>query len=66
MDEIGPLDVEELDTVLTRRASMQPPARNDLPSNRRRAPAFDLSMTFAQTLRVCREGKPAPTFPDLL
>jgi hypothetical protein len=23
-----------------------------------------LSMTSAQTLRVCREGKPAPTFPD--
>jgi hypothetical protein len=23
-----------------------------------------LSMISAQTLRVCREGKPIPTFPD--
>jgi hypothetical protein len=23
-----------------------------------------LSMISAQTLRVCREGKPVPTFPD--
>src|SRR5258708_15980471 len=26
--------------------------------------AYCLSMISAQTLRVCREGKPAPTFPD--
>jgi hypothetical protein len=25
---------------------------------------FCLSMIAAQTLRVCREGKPVPTFPD--
>src|SRR6267142_3638349 len=25
---------------------------------------FCLSMISAQTLRVCREGKPVPTFPD--
>jgi hypothetical protein len=26
--------------------------------------AFCLRMISAQTLRVCREGKPVPTFPD--
>jgi hypothetical protein len=26
--------------------------------------SFCLSMISAQTLRVCREGKPASTFPD--
>src|SRR5260370_42082124 len=26
--------------------------------------SFCLSMISAQTLRVCREGKPVPTFPD--
>jgi hypothetical protein len=25
---------------------------------------FDLSMISGQTLRVCPEGKPVPTFPD--
>src|SRR5437764_848669 len=29
-----------------------------------RSISFYLSMISAQTLRVCREGKPAPTFPD--
>ncbi len=32
--------------------------------NRHRALAYCLSMISAQTLRVCREGKPVPTFPD--
>src|SRR5258708_32727923 len=32
--------------------------------SRHRALAYCLSMISAQTLRVCREGKPAPTFPD--
>src|SRR6266849_430764 len=32
--------------------------------NRHRALACYLSMISAQTLRVCREGKPVPTFPD--
>src|SRR6185369_5510050 len=38
------------------------------PSNRRRRlfheKRFRLSMISAQTLRVCREGKPLHTFPD--
>src|SRR6266851_541005 len=38
--------------------------RDDFSSNRHPAPSFCLSMIFAQTLRVCREGKPVPTFPD--
>ena len=33
-------------------------------SNRHPALAFCLSMISAQTLRVWREGKPVPTFPD--
>src|SRR5712691_2905071 len=33
-------------------------------TNRHPAPSFCLSMISAQTLRVCREGKPVPTFPD--
>jgi methyl-accepting chemotaxis protein len=32
--------------------------------NRHRALSFCLSMISAQTLRVCREGKPVSTFPD--
>src|SRR5882672_8394491 len=32
--------------------------------NRHRALASCLSMISAQTLCVCREGKPGPTFPD--
>jgi hypothetical protein len=38
--------------------------RDDLSSNRHPALAFCLSMISAQTLRVCREGKPVSTFPD--
>jgi len=46
--------------------------RDDFSSNRHPALSFCLSMTSAQTLRVCREGKPVPTphqvrgrlFPD--
>ena len=38
--------------------------RDDFSSNRPPAPSFYLSMISAQTLRVCREGKPVPTFPD--
>jgi hypothetical protein len=33
-------------------------------SNHHPAPSFCLSMISAQTLRVCREGKPVSTFPD--
>ena len=38
--------------------------RDDFSSNRHPALSFCLSMIPAQTLRVCREGKPVPTFPD--
>src|SRR6266550_7143454 len=38
--------------------------RDDFSSNRHLAQSFCLSMISAQTLRVCREGKPVPTFPD--
>ena len=38
--------------------------RDDLSSNRHPALSFCLSMISAQTLRVCREGKPVSTFPD--
>src|SRR6202051_3134311 len=38
--------------------------RDDFSSNRHPALSFCLSMISAQTLRVCREGKPVPTFPD--
>ena len=42
----------------------RPLERDDFSSNRHPAPSFCLSMISAQTLRVCREGKPVPTFPD--
>src|SRR3984893_14983845 len=38
--------------------------RDDFSSNRHPALSSCLSMISAQTLRVCREGKPVPTFPD--
>src|SRR6202043_2267030 len=38
--------------------------RDDFSSNRHPALSLCLSMISAQTLRVCREGKPVPTFPD--
>src|SRR5262245_2671813 len=38
--------------------------RDDFSSKRHRALSFYLSMISAQTLRVCREGKPVSTFPD--
>jgi hypothetical protein len=37
---------------------------DDASSNRHPNLSFCLSMISAQTLRVCREGKPVPTFPD--
>src|SRR4051795_11791259 len=45
-------------------ASMPGLERHDFSSNRHPAPSSCLSMISAQTLRVCREGKPVPTFPD--
>src|SRR6266446_6308675 len=50
----------------------RPSERDDFSSNRHPALSFCLSMISAQTLRVCREGKPVPTphqvrgrlFPD--
>src|SRR5467141_1171703 len=50
----------------------KPSERDDFSSNRHPALSFCLSMISAQTLRVCREGKPVPTphqvrgrlFPD--
>src|SRR5467141_4835873 len=42
----------------------RPLERDDFSSNRHPALSFCLSMISAQTLRVCREGKPVPTFPD--
>src|ERR1700692_3658858 len=38
--------------------------RDDFSSNRHPALSFYLRMISPQTLRVCREGKPVPTFPD--
>src|ERR1700704_2682375 len=38
--------------------------RGDFSSNRHPAPSFCLSMISGQTLCVCPEGKPVPTFPD--
>jgi hypothetical protein len=38
-----------------------PLERDDFSSNRHPALSLCLSMISAQTLRVCREGKPAPT-----
>src|SRR5882724_12796358 len=38
--------------------------RDEFRMNRHRALAYCLSMISAQTLRVCREGKPVSTFPD--
>jgi hypothetical protein len=38
--------------------------RDDFSSNHHPARSFCLSMISAQTLRVCREGKPLFTFPD--
>jgi hypothetical protein len=41
------------------------PEQDDFSSNRHPASHFCLSMISAQTrFRVCREGKPVPTFPD--
>src|SRR6266478_569565 len=51
--------------VLCSRRCRQPPLeRDDFSWNRHPALSFCLSMISAQTLRVCREGKPVPTFPD--
>src|SRR5467141_2740803 len=52
-----------------RMASLSPLAmtnleRDDFSSNPKPALSFCLSMISAQTLRVCRKGKPVPTFPD--
>src|SRR5258705_4252172 len=41
-----------------------PLERDDSSSNRHPVLCFCLSMISAQTLCVCREGKPVPTFPD--
>jgi hypothetical protein len=41
-----------------------PLERDDFSSNRHPALSFCLSMISGQTLRVCPEGKPVPTFPD--
>jgi hypothetical protein len=41
-----------------------PLERDDFSSIRHLAQSFCWSMISAQTLRVCREGKPVPTFPD--
>jgi hypothetical protein len=38
--------------------------RDDFSSIRHLALSFCLSMISGQTLRVCPEGKPVPTFPD--
>src|SRR5216684_5381061 len=38
--------------------------RDDFSSNRHPALSFCLSMISGQTLCVCPEGKPVPTFPD--
>src|SRR6266481_4540855 len=38
--------------------------RDDFSSNRHPALSLCLSMISGQTLRVCPEGKPVPTFPD--
>src|ERR1700733_14550099 len=38
--------------------------RDEIKLNRHRALASCLSMISAQTLRICREGKPLHTFPD--
>src|SRR6266403_4630415 len=37
------------------------PKRDEASSNRHPVPCFCSSMISAQTLRVCREGKPVPT-----
>src|SRR6267143_4029332 len=44
--------------------STTPLERDDFSSNRHPALSYCLSIISAQTLRVCREGKPVPTFPD--
>ena len=41
-----------------------PLERDDFSSNRHPALSFCLGMISGQTLRVCPEGKPVPTFPD--
>jgi hypothetical protein len=43
---------------------MPPLERDDFSSSRHSALSFCLSMISGQTLRVCPEGKPVPTFPD--
>src|SRR5258705_2039649 len=51
-------------TAARRRSFSSQIERDDFSSNRHPALSFCLSMISAQTLRVCREGKPVPTFPD--
>src|SRR6266567_6289054 len=46
------------------RCSNEVLARDDFSSNRHPVLSFCLSMISGQTLRVCPEGKPVPTFPD--
>ena len=45
-------------------ATLRPLERDVFRMNRHRALAYCLRMISAQTLRVCREGKPLYTFPD--
>ena len=47
-----------------RACTVDSPRLDDASSNRHPNLSFCLSMISAQTLRVCREGKPVPTFPD--
>ncbi len=46
------------------RTRSREPERDDFSSNRHPTPSFCLSMISGQTLRVCPERKPVPTFPD--
>ena len=52
------------DRLPARRRGHYPIERDDASSNCHPVLSFCLSMISAQTLRVCREGKPVPTFPD--
>src|ERR1700758_1003210 len=49
---------------ISRRDRLASPKRDGFRTKRHRALAYCLRMISAQTLRVCREGKPLHTFPD--
>src|SRR6202171_3802368 len=63
-DESEPAMVSAMGTVIVPLGSCPVLEWDDFSSNRHPTLSFCLSVISGQTLRVCPEGKPVPTFPD--